>query len=180
MEKFHSRIIRMDRPSSSKADSPPDLELAETVARLTRGWMRWGREAGRAAGLSLPQQFLLGGLCESGPIPVSQWVEAIGASPSATTALLNGLEEHGLVRRERARADRRQVLISLTPKGRRLAERIRAGLRDRWSAACAELPGPDLSEAARTLGRIANRMGSDGGHAPRRSGRAATRGSASR
>lgn len=42
----------------------------------------------------------------------------------ATTRLLDRLERKGLCRRERSKQDRRVVLLSLTPEGRKAAQRV--------------------------------------------------------
>jgi len=43
--------------------------------------------------------------------------ELLDLSTGAMTNRLDGLEEHGLITRERAAADRRSVLVAMTPKG---------------------------------------------------------------
>jgi DNA-binding MarR family transcriptional regulator len=43
--------------------------------------------------------------------------ELLDLSTGAMTNRLDGLEEQGLVTRERAAADRRSVLVTMTPKG---------------------------------------------------------------
>ncbi len=108
--------------------------------------------------LSLPQIFLLGGLREKGRIPVTRWAEQMGASPSATTGLLDTLEASGYVLRVHDEADRRQVLVSLTPKGRRLAEKVRATFQSHWSQFCTGIPPRELETAAGTLDLILQRM----------------------
>lgn len=126
---------------------------------MTRGWIRWAKEEARTLDLSLPQMFLLGGLEERGEVPVTRYVEMMGASPSATTGLLDGLEEAGFVTRTPDRDDRRQVLIGLTPKGTRLAAQLKAKSLARWATLCKGLPPADLEAAIRVFDRIFARMG---------------------
>ena len=146
-----------------------DDRLSEVVGQVTRGWMRWGREAARSLGLSMPQLFLLRGLGETGPVPATRWAEMIGSSPSATTSLLDGLEEAGLVQRTHDAIDRRQVLISLTPKGRKMTEQLRTTTCARWREVCAGISRDDLESARSTLKTIADRMGNpEEGRAPLR------------
>jgi DNA-binding MarR family transcriptional regulator len=148
--------------SSARTRSVSAVEpLSETVTQLTRGWVRFARERARALGLTLPQLFLLGGLRELGTIPVNRWVERMGTSPSATTALLDGLEATGYVRRTHDAVDRRQVLVSLTPNGRKIAERLKHVFRDRWKALCEDIPERELEAATATLAKIVRRLGAD-------------------
>ena len=142
------------------AHRTPDERLAEGVSRLARGWMRLGREGARNLGLSAPQLFLLNGLREMGSVPVLRWVDEMGASPSAMTGLLDGLESAGFVSRSHGVEDRRQVLVSLTPSGRRLADRLQSEFRVRWKQYCEGIPGRDLDRVSETLERITSRMAS--------------------
>lgn len=150
---MYGSTVTLASPRASPAE-----KLSETVSRLTRGMMRLAREHARDVGLSLPQLFLLRGLREEGRIPVSRWVDIMGVSPSAATSLLDGLEEQGYVQRTHDAKDRRQVLVSLTPKGRRLSEQVQAEFRRKWRSLCDEIPAGELEVAAATLERIGARL----------------------
>lgn len=154
------------------AERSPEGRLGETVGRLVRSWIRMGREEARSLGLSLPQLFLLGGLRRNGGIPVTRWVEMFGVSPSAATSLLDGLEAGGYVVRSHDVQDRRQVLVSLTPQGQKLADRLSLEFQRRWSSFCEEIPGERLLSAAETLEMVLARM------QPRGAGTAASEGAA--
>lgn len=147
------------RIASPIAGTSAEDHLSEVVGLVMRGWMRKGREDARSLGLTLPQLFLIKGLSEMGLVPVTRWAEMIGSSPSAATALLDGLETSGLLQRSHDVVDRRQVLVSLTPKGRKMADRLRASSRARWRELCAGIPRSDLESAGATLGIIADRLG---------------------
>lgn len=149
----------VDRSTSRPGPSTTADRLSETVGRVARGWIRIGREEARGLGLSLPQLFLLRGVRELGPFPATRWADLIGSSPSALTGLLDGLEDGGYVQRTHDEADRRQVLISLTPKGRTLADRLKAEFQARWRTYCSGIPPPRLDAAADVLGLILARMG---------------------
>jgi DNA-binding MarR family transcriptional regulator len=148
-------------PDSPAPDDPartPEQRLSDTVSRLTRGMMRLAREEARQLGLSLPQLFLLGGLKDTGKIPASRWVEMMGISPSATTSLLDGLQTEGLIVRSDDPTDRRKVMISLTPKGRRVADRLKEEYHRRWLTLCDDIPPGELDSAAATLEKILARL----------------------
>jgi DNA-binding MarR family transcriptional regulator len=149
--------LTASRTSSAAAQE----RLAESVGKLTRAWIRYGKEEARRVDLMLPQLFLLGVLFDDGPISVTRWSESIGAPPSTTTGLLDGLEGAGHILRTHDPTDRRQVLVTLTPKGRRLAERLKTQVRGRWGELCEGIPARDLESAAATLERVLVRMERD-------------------
>jgi DNA-binding MarR family transcriptional regulator len=61
-----------------------------------------------------------------GPIRMADIAVALDIVPRAATTVVDALEEAGLVSREADRADRRAILVSLTPKGRQLREQLAA------------------------------------------------------
>ncbi len=124
-----------------------------------RGWMRLTREDGRLLRLSLPQVVLLHGLRRMGKIPTARWAGLVGASPSTATGLLDGLESAGLVLREHDRRDRRRVLVSLTPKGEQVADRLRQRRMRAWKEMCRDLPSDRLRVTATTLTTLSERLG---------------------
>lgn len=128
------------------------------MTRLTRAWVRYGRERGRELGLSVPQLFLLDALRQQGVIPIHRWAHSVGASPSATTGLLDRLEAEGLIHRAHDALDRRQILVSLTPTGRRLADRLRSDFRRRWAEVSAGFSSRQLDQVRELLLRLACRL----------------------
>jgi MarR family transcriptional regulator, organic hydroperoxide resistance regulator len=58
--------------------------------------------------------------------PVRELVAATGQRPSTLTGVLDRLERRGLVARRPNPADRRSVLVELTPAGNAAAERVAA------------------------------------------------------
>lgn len=138
------------RPARSSAET----RLAEAVSQLTHGWMRLARERARTLDLSFPQMMILGFVHRSGRVPASRWVEMMGASPSATTSLLDGLENMGLLRRAHGMRDRRQVLVALTPKGERLMRQIRTDFMRQWRLVCEQITTERLESASQDLERI--------------------------
>ena len=72
----------------------------------------------------------------AGGVAPSELAEAIGVARPTISGLLDGLGRRRLVQRAGA-ADRRSVLVSLTPAGRRLVAAVMPG-RLRWIAAVVE------------------------------------------
>jgi DNA-binding MarR family transcriptional regulator len=59
-----------------------------------------------------------------GPCNTSFLAHMLGVTLSAVTALINRLHRMGLVTRQRHEKDRRQVLITITPKGLKLLSEV--------------------------------------------------------
>src|SRR3954470_19179743 len=97
------------------------------LALLGQEAMRRLRDAHTAHNLK-PRQFqILGLLHDHGALAQRDLVGTMAVDPSILVTLLNPLEAHGLVARERDPADRRRHLVSLTAAGERhLANASRA------------------------------------------------------
>jgi MarR family transcriptional regulator, organic hydroperoxide resistance regulator len=71
---------------------------------------------------------------------VSQLGAAVGARPTTLTSVLDRLERRGHITRRTRPADRRSVLIELSPSGRAAADTIRQALATFEQRAFADLP----------------------------------------
>ena len=94
---------------------------------LIRRFLQEGDTTARVAGLE-PQQYLLlltiRGL-ERGQEPsIRALADRLALRHHSTVELIDRLEAHGLVKRTRGREDRRQVLVSLQPRGEKLLEKV--------------------------------------------------------
>ncbi|HYA54756.1 MAG TPA: MarR family transcriptional regulator [Thermoplasmata archaeon] len=67
--------------------------------------------------------------CAHGPVRATDLTRSLGLTPSGVTELVDRLERRGLVKRLENAADRRSVLIAVTPEGARLVESARAARR---------------------------------------------------
>ena len=75
-------------------------------------------------GLTYPQYITIVALWEEDNQTVGSLGEKLFLESNTLTPLLKKLEAMGYVRRQRAAADERQVVVSLTDAGRRLREKI--------------------------------------------------------
>ena len=100
--------------------------LAELRYRI-RLFLKEGDAAAREAGLE-PQQYLLllaiRGLAPEVPPKIQTFAERLALKHHSAVELVDRLEQRGLVRRARNKEDRRQVLVSLLPRGEKLLERV--------------------------------------------------------
>jgi DNA-binding MarR family transcriptional regulator len=100
--------------------------LAELRYRIRR-FLKEGDASARAAGLE-PQQYLMllqiRGLRPDIPGKIRTLADRLALKHHSAVELVDRLEQHGYVKRTRSREDRRQVLVSLLPKGQKVLERV--------------------------------------------------------
>jgi DNA-binding MarR family transcriptional regulator len=94
---------------------------------LIRRFLQEGDETARQAGLE-PQQYLLllaiRGLQTGQEISIRTLADRLALRHHSTVELIDRMEAHGFVKRTRGREDRRQVLVSLQPRGEKLLEKV--------------------------------------------------------
>ena len=99
------------------------LELALAVKALQRALERGANEAMRPLGLTGAQADALTVLRQAGPLSLGELGELLIAEAGHPSRLVDRLVEAGLVERQPAKKDRRRIVLSLTPEGRRLEKR---------------------------------------------------------
>jgi DNA-binding MarR family transcriptional regulator len=100
--------------------------LAELRYRIRR-FLQEGDATARQAGLE-PQQYLLllaiRGLPDGQEASIRNLAERLALRHHSTVELIDRMEARGFVKRMRGREDRRQVLISLQPRGEKLLAKV--------------------------------------------------------
>lgn len=100
--------------------------LAEWRYRI-RHFIQEGDAAAVASGLE-PQQYLMllaiRGLPIGAEPKISVLAERLAIKHHSSVELIDRLQARGLVRRKHSRDDRRQVLVSLLPRGQKLLEKV--------------------------------------------------------
>jgi DNA-binding MarR family transcriptional regulator len=100
--------------------------LAELRYRI-RHFLRDGDAVARAAGLE-PQQYqlllMIRGLPQGEEATIRTLAERLALRHHSAVGLIDRLEARGFVHRNRGRDDRRQVLVSLLPRGERILEKV--------------------------------------------------------
>jgi DNA-binding MarR family transcriptional regulator len=97
------------------------------LRHLIRRFLQEGDATARLAGLE-PQQYLLllaiRGLEPGQEASIRALADRLSLRHHSTVELVDRLEGHGLVKRTRGKEDRRQVLVSLQPRGEKLLEKV--------------------------------------------------------
>ena len=101
----------------------PLLELAISIKAAQRELERRANEALAPLGLTGAQADALTVLAQAGPLSLRELGELLIAEAGHPSRLVDRLVAAGLVERTPAEDDRRRVVLSLTPRGRRLEKR---------------------------------------------------------
>lgn len=111
------------------------MEVVPLVIRTIRREMRQHR-----ADLSLPQFRSLAYLDRNQGASLSDLAEFIGLTLSAVSRMVEGLVCRGLATRRESAADRRFLVLELTPAGRELLVEARAATQARLTEMLQQLP----------------------------------------
>ena len=107
------------------------------------------------AGVSNREGHLLSYLRSYEPVTIGGVLRVFGERPSTVTSMLDRLASQGLIRRAPGKEDRRQVVLTLTAKGRASADRLRRCLADFEAKIRADMDPRDLQGFQAVLDAIA-------------------------
>jgi DNA-binding MarR family transcriptional regulator len=93
-------------------------QLLTEVRRSQNATARFDQAVADAVGLNRTDMRCLDVLESEGPVPAGRLADATGLTTGAITTVLDRLEHAGYARRVRDQADRRRVLVELTPQAR--------------------------------------------------------------
>jgi len=132
----------------------PALELWVVLARATDALSRHARADIGRHGLADAEFGVLEILHHKGPLPVCQVQRRILLQSGSTTYVVDKLVRRGLVRRAPNPKDRRGILLTLTPAGRRLIARIFPGHARTLRSAMGGLSRAELKRAAALVRKL--------------------------
>lgn len=109
------------RRAPSPAQRREAAQIVVGLRRIVRALEIYSREVQRDFGLTAPQLWAVATLAQAGPLTTGELARSLLVHQSSVSLLVQRLERRGLVRRTRARSDRRFVRIELTERGAALA-----------------------------------------------------------
>ena len=138
-----------------RATEAPETDLVTPIRDVSYEILRLLVPHILASRMAKPTFWALHYLDRSHEVHPGRLARRIGVTPAACTASVDQLVALGYVARRPSVEDRRQVLLEVTPKGRRVLDtvwrRFDASLRDVLSG----VPAEDLDVTARTLASVA-------------------------
>jgi DNA-binding MarR family transcriptional regulator len=128
--------------------------LAALTARFSSSYQRWTRSrAGEV--LTYPRARVLEVLATEGPVIMRDIADRLSMTARNMTAIVDALEDAGMVQRVAHPHDRRATLIKLTKDGGREAHRMRAQAASRVGVAFSTLSLEDQQHYVELLSRLA-------------------------
>jgi DNA-binding MarR family transcriptional regulator len=104
-----------------------DYQMLAELRYQIRRFLRFSEQAARAANIE-PQQYQLllaiKGLPDGRKPTIGELAERLQLQHNSTVELINRLEEHDWVKRQRDKNDQRQVIITLTPQSEQILQRL--------------------------------------------------------
>lgn len=146
-------------PAPIDPKNKPDVDaVVETLIYLYTESRRLTKGLARQFGLTGPQLTVIKILESLDGLSLSSLSDQIKAQNSTVTGIIDRMEREDLVRRERSEADRRIVHITLTDKGKELADKIEVQPMQIFRQALGSLPRKDIEELFRILGAVQRRV----------------------
>jgi DNA-binding MarR family transcriptional regulator len=115
--------------SVTRSDAQTGAASSVLTSQLARGMRRRIEQAVAPLGLRPRELHALQHLRERGPSAQQTVVELLGIDATNLVAILNSLEDAGLIERRRDRADRRRAIIALSKEGEALLADLDRALR---------------------------------------------------
>jgi DNA-binding MarR family transcriptional regulator len=152
-------MVQHDAAGELNREQAEESERAEEFLRAFDALAQAVRRARGAPAtgdaVTLSQYALLQGLRDRDEARVVDLANAAGVTAPTATRILDALERRGVVRRRRARDDRRAVTVTLTTRGQELLAAHDAWMRVRQETFYAALPAGERVVAADLLIRLA-------------------------
>lgn len=135
----------------------PD-ELVNSVHEVMKAVVHHLQPTLEAEGISTGQFWSLHVVSSLQSTSVSEVARHLFVSAPTVCANIDQLEEAGLLSRHRSQNDRRAVVLTLTPKGRKMETRIWGHIGRVMNEAAEGLPSEDIATAARVFRELHRRL----------------------
>jgi DNA-binding MarR family transcriptional regulator len=140
---------------------PADQAAVDAVLTASRSLVAIATQSLGAAAeeTTIAQYRALVVLASRGPQRMAALAAALGVAPSTAGRMCDRLVRKGLIRRHRARTDRRAVLVSITPAGRLVVDQATARRRELIEGILGKLPASRQQAVAVALREFADAAG---------------------
>ncbi len=140
--------------------------ILNRVRQLVRALRTFDRQAQSRYGLGAAQMFILHVLQHDEELSMNELADRTATDQSSASLAVGKLVTEGYVRRSVSEEDRRQVRLSLTPKGRALVKRSPPAAQERIMESVQAMPPGDRAQLMALLDRLMAGMVPDDGRTP--------------
>ena len=152
----------MDTVNPGPVAEDSALRLVDEFAAFGPLYMKWVRSRLQERGMTYARMRLLGTLHCHGPKIMTSISDELGVTRRNVTALVDALEEEGLVCRKPHPTDRRATVIEMTGEGQRTMDRLYDEHRAEVAGLFADLSEGDRLELTRLLGSLREALRREG------------------
>ena len=152
----------MDTVNPGPVTEESSLRLVDEFAAFGPLYMKWVRSRLQERGMTYARMRLLGTLYCHKPRIMTSISDELGVTRRNVTALVDALEEEGLVRRKAEPTDRRATVIEMTEEGARAMDRMYDEHRAEVAGLFRDLSEEDRLELARLLGSLREALQREG------------------
>jgi DNA-binding MarR family transcriptional regulator len=129
----------------------PEHVLMDAMRSATFAFKGWLSEILPRHGLGMAQFWTLTDLAEHGPLNAAHLASFRCVTPPTVSVIVDDLVRAGWVERHRSEADRRVVVLSVTPAGRALIAELWEQVGQRTTEATRDIPRKEIETTARVL-----------------------------
>lgn len=135
-------------------DVPTGHRLVELFWRLGPAFMRWAEAHMDQPGLTPQRVRLLAILLEEGPATMGVLGDKMGVTATNITALVDALEKDGMAVRRPHPADRRAIMVEITPKAEKQMTENCAVFKDRVATLFSDMSAEEQDQLCALLGKV--------------------------
>ena len=132
--------------------------ILNRVRQLVRALRTFEKQAQSRYGLGAAQMFILHILARESELSLNELAQRTATDQSSASLAVGKLVSEGYVRRASSEEDRRQVRLSLTPRGRALVKRSPAAVQERMMESVREMSGAERAQLLRLLEKLMSGM----------------------
>lgn len=131
------------------------------MRRILRATDIHAKQLSRETNLKTSQLLVIQTIDEVGEMTIGEIAASVNLAQASVTAIVQRLQDAGLLTRQRGDSDKRKVYVRLTSEGREVLERAPTALHDRFSERFSELADWEQMQMVAVLERVAAMMDAD-------------------
>lgn len=143
----------------SNPSSFTDIQgVVQSLRRITKAIHEFSKAVDREFGITGPQLWAMRTINEMGGCSAGDLAARLCVHPSTITGVIQRLEDKRLIDRQKRPDDRRAVVLTLTPAGKKLLERAPHPAQGQLIAALSQFPPEDVTKLRGMLDHIVEAM----------------------